>query len=229
MSPIIISPSSLDYQVVKCPRCFYLEKINKIKVDGHIPPVFSTLDVIQQNYFKNLNTTNLSKHIPSGKIMNKDELPGRVVSKIMQDSKGREFILGGRPDIVINFDKPGYGIIDFKTTKFSEDKAEHYRYQLEAYAQIFTNPGSIKKGPTPKLEPIIEIGILQFSPKIMSGHKGDICSVDFDMAYVTLDRNVEDFYKRVELVIDVLSKDNPPNFNENCKSCEFVKYQASSK
>ena len=51
MNPIIISPSSLDYQVVKCPRCFYLEKINKIKVDGHIPPVFSTLDVIQQNYF----------------------------------------------------------------------------------------------------------------------------------------------------------------------------------
>ena len=41
--------------------------------------------------------------------------------------------------------------------------------------------------------------------------------------------NVEDFYKRVELVIDVLSNDNPPNFNENCKSCEFVKYQDSNK
>mgnify|MGYP000689743084 FL=1 len=51
--------------------------------------------------------------------MSKEELPGRVVSETLKDNKGREFILGGRPDIVIKFDQGGYGIIDFKTTKIS--------------------------------------------------------------------------------------------------------------
>ena len=161
-TPIIISPSSLDYKVSKCPRCFYLERKLKTSVDSFPPPVFSNFDVEQQKYFKNLNTNVLSSNLPSGRIMSIEELGGRVVSKPMKDNKGRDFILGGRPDIVIEFDDKTYGIIDFKTTKLSDDKAENYKYQLEAYAQIFTHPGSIKKGPTPKLEPIKQIGVLQF-------------------------------------------------------------------
>ena len=43
------------------------------------------------------------------------------------------------------------------------------------------------------------------------------------MSYVKLERNVEDFYKRVELVIDILSLDVPPDFTEDCKDCSFAK------
>jgi len=157
--------------------------------------------------------------------MQKDELPGRVVSEVLKDPKGRSFILGGRPDIVIKFDDSSYGIIDFKTTQLSEDKAENYKYQLESYAQIFTHPGSIKKGPTPKLEPISQIGVLQFFPSEIFSHKRDSCQLNFKMSYVKLERNVEDFYKRVELVIDILSLDIPPDFTEDCKDCSFAKKQ----
>ena len=222
---IIIPPSSLDYKVSKCPRCFYLERKLKTSVDSFPPPVFSNFDVEQQKYFKNLNTNALSNNLPSGRIMQTEELGGRVVSKTMKDSKGRDFILGGRPDIVIEFDDKSYGIIDFKTTKLSEDKAENYKYQLEAYAQIFTHPGSIKKGPTPKLEPINQIGVLQFFPSEIFAHKDDTCQLNFKMSYVKLNRNIDDFYKRIELVLDILSLNNPPDFTENCKDCNFAKKQ----
>ena len=129
--------------------------------------------------------------------MSIEELGGRVVSKPMKDNKGRDFILGGRPDIVIEFDDKTYGIIDFKTTKLSDDKAENYKYQLEAYAQIFTHPGSIKKGPTPKLEPIKQIGVLQFFPSEIFSHKNDTCKLNFQMSYVKLNRNIDDFYKKL--------------------------------
>ena len=53
MTAIVIAPSSLDYKITKCPRCFYLEKKLKIAVNSYPPPVFSNFDVVQQNYFKN--------------------------------------------------------------------------------------------------------------------------------------------------------------------------------
>ena len=31
-------------------------------------------------------------------------------------------------------------LLDFKTTKISEKKADFYKFQLEAYATIFENP-----------------------------------------------------------------------------------------
>ena len=127
---LVLAPSELDYKPKKCQRCFYLEKNHKIGPKDFPPPVFSRFDVVQQAYYKDKNTSDLTKELPSGKIMNKDELPGRVVSEILTDNKGREFILGGRPDIVIKFDKGGYGIIDFKTKKISDDKSENYKHQL---------------------------------------------------------------------------------------------------
>ncbi len=225
MDLITIAPSSLDYKITKCPRCFYLEKKLKTAVDSYPPPVFSNFDVVQQNYFKNLNTNQLSNKLPSGKIMTKSELPGRVVSEELKDSKGRKFILGGRPDIVIKFDDDSYGIIDFKTTQLSDNKAENYKYQLESYAQIFTNPGSTKTAPTPKLEPISQIGVLQFFPSEIFDHEEDNCKLNFKMSYVKLERDIDDFYKRVELYMDIINLENPPEFTEGCKDCDFAKFQ----
>ena len=50
--------------------------------------------------------------------------------------------------------KYGFGIIDFKTTNIDPNKSQKYKFQLEAYAQIFTYPGETKKTKTPKLGPI---------------------------------------------------------------------------
>ena len=155
--------------------------------------------------------------------MNKDELPGRVVSETLTDNKGREFILGGRPDIVIKFDQGGYGIIDFKTTKISDDKSENYKHQLEAYAQIFTHPGSTKTAPTPKLNPISHMGILQFHPKEISSHTEEDCDFKMKISYSPLERNEDDFKDYITRLIDLLEQPVAPKLNSECNFCNFTK------
>ena len=86
-------------------------------------------------------------------------------------------------------------------------------------------PGSTKTAPTPKLEPISQIGVLQFFPSEIFDHGKDNCKLNFQMSYVKLERNIEDFYKRIELYMDIINLKNPPDFTEGCKDCDFAKKQ----
>lgn len=224
-SPIVLAPSELDYKPKKCPRCFYLEKNKKISPKNFPPPVFSRFDVVQQAYYKDKNTSDLTAQLPSGKILNKDELPGKVVSEILTDNKGRKFILGGRPDIVIKFDQGGYGIIDFKTTKISENKSENYKHQLEAYAQIFTKPGSTKSKKTPLLNPITHMGILQFDPSDIQSHSDNSCNMKMKILFSPLVRDEKLFFKDITKIIDILLENKIPAFTEECNFCNFTKQQ----
>ena len=222
---LILAPSELDYKPKKCQRCFYLEKNYKIGPKDFPPPVFSRFDVVQQAYYKDKNTSDLTKELPKGRIMNKEELPGRVVSETLSDNKGRNFILGGRPDIVIKFDQGGYGIIDFKTTKISDDKSENYKYQLEAYAQIFTKPGSTKSKKTPLLNPITHMGILQFDPSDIQSHNDQSCDMRMNISYSPLKRDEKDFFENITKIIDIINTTSIPDFTENCNYCNFFKQQ----
>ena len=222
---ITLAPSELDYMPMKCSRCFYLSKIKKINLKNFPPPVFSNFDIVQQEYFKSKNTSYLSASLPSGQIMQKDQVPGRVVSTTLKDNKGRKFILGGRPDVVIAFDDQTYGIIDFKTTNIKDDKAESYRYQLEAYRYIFTFPGSIKKGPTPKLTPITHMGVLQFFPSEIFDQNNKGCQLNMEMSYSALKQNDKLFMDRITYILDILTSDRLPEFNTNCFDCCFTKNQ----
>lgn len=222
---LVLAPSELDYKPKKCQRCFYLEKNHKIGPKDFPPPVFSRFDIVQQAYYKDRNTSDLTNELPSGRIMNKDELPGRVVSEILTDNKGRKFILGGRPDIVIKFDKGGYGIIDFKTTKISDDKSENYKNQLEAYAQIFSKPGSTKSKKTPLLKPITHMGILQFDPSDIQSHNIDSCDMRMNISYSPLKRDEKDFFENITKIIDILNNPSIPSFTKDCNYCDFVKKQ----
>jgi hypothetical protein len=222
-----LAPSDLDYSPKKCERCFYLKKVKKISTDNFPPPVFSNFDSIQKNYFKNLNTKDLTDQLPKGRFLTKDELPGKIFSQELKDLKGRKFILGGTPDIVVQFEDNSYGILDFKTTNLSDTKSENYKYQLEAYAQIFTYPGESKSKKTPKLEPIICLGILQFFPYKIFSHLNYKAHLEMEMSYSPLKRDIQDFYRHITFVLDILSLDKEPEFNRDCNKCNFVITQSS--
>ena len=221
----LFSPSELDYKAKKCPRCFYISKHYKINAGDRPPPVFSSFDAVQKPYFKNTDTKSWGADLPSGTIMDSNELPGKIVSEGLVDNKNRKFKLGGNPDIVVKFKDTSYGIIDFKTTNIKSDKAENYRYQLEAYAQIFTNPGATKTAPTPKLNPITHMGILQFYPEEITGHTDQNCDFKMKTSYSVLKRNEEDFFNYITTLIDLLEKSRAPDFNSECNFCNFTKNQ----
>ena len=223
------SPSELDYKAKKCPRCFYIHKHNKINPGDRPPPVFSSFDAVQKPYFKTTNTKTWCDDLPDGEIMDNKELPGKIVSDGLVDNKKRKFKLAGNPDIVIKFKDGNFGIVDFKTTIISLDKAENYRYQLEAYAQIFSSPGSTKTAPTPKLNPITHMGILQFYPEEITSHTDHNCDFKMKTSYSPLKRNEDDFYSFITKLIDLLEQPKAPDFSSECNFCNFTKKQIELK
>ena len=151
----------------------------------------------------------------------------KIISTKLKDNKGREFILGGRPDIVIQFDDNSYGVIDFKTTNLKDNKSENYRFQLEAYKKIFTYPGSTKTKQTPKLSPINHMGVLQFFPNNIFEHSVGSCKLNFSIQYSKLIPNDNLFYERITYILDILHLEKEPDFSSECSDCEFVKSQTS--
>ena len=219
------SPSELDYKAKKCSRCFDIHKHNKINPGDRPPPVFSSFDAVQKPYFKKTNTKSWCDDLPDGEIMDSNELPGKIVSDGLVDDKQRKFILAGNPDIVIKFKDKSFGIVDFKTTVISLDKAENYRFQLEAYAQIFSSPGSTKKSKTPKLSPITHMGILQFYPEEITSHTDHDCDLKMKTSYSSLNRDESGFYNYITKLIDLLEQPTIPSFNKDCNFCNFTKKQ----
>ena len=224
---IELSPSSLDFQINKCHRCFYLSKKLGIQTNNFPPPVFNQLDLIQKNFFVNKDTSFISKKLPKGRFLQDNELPKKISSSLLRDNKGRDFKLVGIPDLVIEFEDKTYGIIDFKTTKISEKKADFYKFQLEAYATIFENPGEINSIKTPLLSPVIKLAILQFDPLKIENKNGMNCNFIFDLGYVVLENRIyEKLIDRVTLAIDILQMNEPPAINEKCNDCTFFKKQS---
>ena len=98
---IELSPSSLDYQISKCSRCFYLSKKLGIQTNNYPPPVFNKLDAIQKDFFLEKNTSFLNVNLPKGKFLSEADLPNKISSSILKDNKKRKFKLIGIPDLVI--------------------------------------------------------------------------------------------------------------------------------
>ena len=227
MTEYNFSPSELDYKAKKCKRCFYIHKKYKISDGGRPPPVFSSLDANQKPYYQKLNTKEWCELLPDGKFMGKDELPSKITSEGLLDNKKRKFKLNGIPDIVIKFKEKGFGIYDFKTTNIKPYKAEDYRYQLEAYAQIFANPGSLKKTSTPKLLPINQMGIIQFEPSELVSHNKKEHNMKFEVSFSPLKRDETDFYDHITKLIDLIEKPNPPKFSDDCSLCQFTEINSN--
>jgi len=227
MTEYNFSPSELDYKAKKCRRCFYIYKKYKISDGGRPPPVFSSLDANQKPYYQKLNTKEWCEELPDGKFMTKEELPAKITSEGLLDNKKRKFKLNGIPDIVIKFKEAGFGIYDFKTTNIKPHKAEDYRYQLEAYAQIFSNPGSLKKTSTPKLLPIKQMGIIQFEPSKLISHNKKEHNMKFDVSFSPLKRDEKDFYDHITKLIDLIEKPDPPEFSEDCSLCQFTEINSN--
>lgn len=227
MTEYNFSPSELDYKAKKCRRCFYIHKKYKISDGGRPPPVFSSLDANQKPYYQKLNTKEWCEELPDGQFITKDKLPAKITSEGLLDNKKRKFKLNGVPDIVINFKEKGFGIYDFKTTNIKPHKAEDYRYQLEAYAQIFANPGSLKKTSTPKLLPITQMGIIQFEPSELTSHNKKEHNMKFNVSFSPLKRDEKDFYNHITKLIDLIEKINPPEFSDDCSLCQFTEINSN--
>ena len=138
-----LSPSDFAFLWEECRRCFYLKVARNFnRPRAPFPRVFGVIDRLINNHFNGAPSKQISELLPEGFVKYGESW---VQSKPLHvTGRSSTCYIRGRFDSVLEFTDGGYGIIDFKTTIISLDKAENYRYQLEAYAQIFSNPGATK-------------------------------------------------------------------------------------
>ena len=82
--PFTLSRSRVD-NFIECQRCFYLTKRKQLSLGDFPPPVFSSFDVAQQNYFRSKKVSDLTNELPEGKFLDKDSIPGTIISKTLTE------------------------------------------------------------------------------------------------------------------------------------------------
>ena len=205
------SPSEFAFNYAGCKRCYYDQKVNKIKVSLPFPSIFSKLDILQKNFYHNKPSALISKNLEEGTI--KTDYAKTQKSKIFEDEKGRKYYLNGKLDAYIKH-KDFYSIIDFKVTDINQKKIETYATQLLAYALMFEYPdeNSIK------LTPVKNLGIFCFEPDIIIDHNHE---PNFKMKthYYPIERDDQKMLSFITEVIDLL-EGKAPTSAPKCTVCK---------
>jgi len=143
MKPIVLSPSSIGL-FLECPRCFWLDKIKKIKrPPGIFPSLPSGMDKILKEHF---DKHRLEDSIPEelGDMFN-----GRLFPDVEKLNEWRNnfrglrytndesgFALMGAIDDLFVTDDGLYAPLDFKTRGFpiKEETPGYYQHQMDLYS-----------------------------------------------------------------------------------------------
>jgi len=147
---INLSPSTSLPLFLNCPRCFWLEKIKKIKrPSGPFPSLPNGMDRILKQHF---DTHRSKKTLPKA-------LEGKFSGSLYPDLKKLDvwrnnfkglqheakpgFILKGALDDLFVTSSRKYAPLDFKTRGYprKEDTHEYYQLQMDSYALLLEKNG----------------------------------------------------------------------------------------
>ena len=210
-----LSPSDLTYLYDGCKSCFWLKVKHGISQPSMpMPGIFSAIAARQKEFYANKRTKDFCKDLPDGVVLY-SERP--VQSKTLKfDGSNNECHIRGRFDVVIKFGDGSYGVIDCKTASPSDEKAEMYGRQLQAYAFALENPGN----GVLKLSPISKLGLIFFEPTLFEQLDVEYQSFRGKAVWIEVARNNEQFMTFLREVMSVLDKDSPPDSSPDCNWCQ---------
>jgi hypothetical protein len=140
---ITLSPTSLSLYL-DCPRCFWLEKVRKIRrPGGPFPSLPAGMDLVLKGHFdrhrKNKTTPRVLEGFPGRLYPDIEKLAGwRNNFRGLQYSPAPDVTLRGALDDLWVTSRGLYAPLDFKTRGYprKEDTHEHYRLQMNCYALL---------------------------------------------------------------------------------------------
>ena len=211
-----LSPSDLTYLYDGCKFCFWLKVKHGIPQPSMpMPGIFSAIAGRQKDFYSDKRTEEFCKELPPGVV----HLGEKWVQSIPIAGKGIDArcYIKGRFDAVVKFDDGSYGVIDFKTASPSDEKAEMYGRQLQAYTFALENPDEGQL----KLTPITKLGLLFFEP---SGYSQiDISAHSFNgrVVWIEVKRDDEKFSKFIQEALKLLAEESPPSPDSDCGWCRY--------
>jgi hypothetical protein len=217
MTSYSISPSDLTFAWDGCKKCFYLKVKHNIGYRGPFPGMFGKMGDLTSNYYLDKPSSEISPSLPAGKVTLREKwVKSAPISFPDTDS---HCTIRGRFDAIITFEDGSFGIIDYKTSDASEEKAAFYSRQLSAYAYALENPapGALS------LSPITRLGLFIVTPdrfeKMPGGEAGFITRT----TWLDIPRDDTTFLALLREIVALLDRPTPPDPSDDCGLCNYRK------
>ena len=215
MTVFNISPSDLTFTWDGCKKCFYLKVKHNIVYRGPFPGMFGKMGDLTSNYYQDKSSRELSPNLPAGIIKFREQ---RVKSiPISFPDTSSQIVLKGRFDAIMAFENGSYGIIDYKTSDASEEKAAFYSRQLSAYAYALENPAPEAFA----LSPITHLGLFIITPDrfepMANGEIGFVTKT----TWMDVPRDDATFTELLHKIVILLDNPIPPDPAEDCGLCNY--------
>lgn len=215
MTPYQISPSDLTFAWDGCKRCFYLKVKYNIVYRGPFPGMFGKMGDLTSNFYLDKPSGVISPNLPAGVVKLREKWVKSV--PITFPGTSSQCIIRGRLDAVVAFEDGTYGVIDYKTSDASEEKAAFYSRQLSAYAYALENPA-------PKalaLAPITRLGLFIITPDRYETLPGGEAAFITKTSWLDIPRDDATFLALLNEVVNLLDQPFPPEAAEDCGLCNY--------
>jgi hypothetical protein len=212
-----ISPSDLTFSWDGCKRCFYLKVKHNIVYRSPFPGIFTKMGDLTSNYYLDRPTREISPGLPAGFVKFREKWVKSIPISFPDTSS--QCVVRGRFDAVIAFDDGSYGVIDFKTSDASEEKAAFYSRQLSAYAYALENPAPGAMA----LSPITRMGLFIITPARFEELSGGEIGFVNKTTWMDVPRDDATFLGLLTEVVALLDQPFPPDPAEDCGLCNYRK------
>ena len=217
MTIFTLSPSDLTFLWDGCKKCFYLKVKHNIVYRGPFPGMFGRMGDLTSNYYLEKPSSALSPELPAGIVKYREKWVKSV--PISFPGTTTQFVIKGRFDAIMAFEDGSYGIVDYKTSEASEEKAAFYSRQLSAYAYALENPapGALS------ISPITRLGLFMITPhRFEQLPSGEIAFIT-KTTWMDVPRDDEAFLAFLTEVVTLLDQPIPPDPAEDCGLCNYRK------
>ncbi len=210
-----LSPSDLTFLWDGCKRCFYLKVKHNIVYRGPFPGMFGKMGDLTSNYYLGKPSSEISPKLPAGVVKYREKWVKSL--PITFPDTTSQCVIKGRFDAIIAFEDGSYGIIDYKTSDASEEKAAFYSRQLSAYAYALENPapGALS------ITPITHLGLFIITPdrfeQLPNGDKAFVTR----STWMDVPRDDEHFLAFIKEIVTLLDQPTPPDPAEDCGLCNY--------
>ncbi len=212
-----LSPSDLTFLWDGCKRCFYLKVKHNIVYRGPFPGMFGKMGDLTSHYYLDKPASEISPDLPAGVVKFREKWVKSVPISFPETAS--QCIIKGRFDAIMAFEDGSYGIIDYKTSDASEEKAAFYSRQLSAYAYALENPapGALS------IMPITRLGLFIITPdRFEQMPNGELAFVT-RTTWMDVPRDDVTFLGLLRKIVTLLDVPTPPDPAEDCGLCNYRK------
>lgn len=217
-----LSPSDFAFLWEQCKRCFWIKVVHDIRQPSMpMAGIFKKIEGLQMELYDGKRTEECLQELPPGTIRCGEKW---VESEpINFNGIDGACYISGKIDSLIEFDDGSWGILDFKTTDISSEKAGLYSRQLHAYAHSLENPAKtphLRSAPL-ALSPIKILGLLCFEPSKLT-LDGGRHTYEGEAKWIEVPRNEGKFLSFLEETLKLLTAPIPSS-TPDCNWCKYAK------